>query len=160
MGCTELRRDCSAHTWAPCVPGNGMRLRPSCSRQFCRLRTQNAGANIGEADGPEGEALEVPSNRDRSSTTSLIYAKRPTRGRFAYMAEREGYDCLRALKPLAGHKPALLVCWSVSRLSKGSPGRSSVRASTTPRPATRRPPWRFSRPSLTVGWREPSASHP
>jgi hypothetical protein len=32
------------------------------SRRFCRLRRQDAEANIGAADGPEGEAQDVPSN--------------------------------------------------------------------------------------------------
>jgi len=79
---------------------------PACGcsnspRRIRRLRRQSlprtwsgdAGANVGAADGPKGEAQDVPSNRwVLIPVVTTRKAKRPTRGRFAFLAERVGFE--------------------------------------------------------------------
>jgi hypothetical protein len=63
------------------------------SRRIRRLRRQDAEANIGVADGPKGEAQDVPSNPEGPRPSlSASKTKRPTRGRFVLLAEREGFE--------------------------------------------------------------------
>lgn len=106
-----------AVSWRSGLFGPSMGLTPSrfalrgqpaavqiCSWQICRLRRQDAGANIGAADGPKGKAQDAPNNRSvRPPPLSARYAKSPTRGLFAYLAEREGDDLLHAPLELPSH---------------------------------------------------------
>ena len=66
---------------------------PQCSEQNCRRRRQDAEANIGAADGPEGEGQNALSNqRVRPPPSLRQIRKTPRLGRFAYLAEREGFE--------------------------------------------------------------------
>jgi hypothetical protein len=66
--------------------------RPCHSRRICRLRRQDAGANVGATDDPEGEAQDVQSNRWVLIPAVIRKAKRPLGGRFAFLAERESVN--------------------------------------------------------------------
>jgi hypothetical protein len=75
-----------AHPYALRASGPTLRVVQICSRQICHCEGMDAVANIGAADGPKGEAQDVPSQRGSSPESLPAIRKKPafSGGLFAY----------------------------------------------------------------------------